>query len=83
IMSKIEDQTVMETVDPEISSTCKDFVSVEELFNLARLCTQEKSSDRPTISDVIGILKDIVSTEVANSTPPTMVSNMIYIFCDR
>ncbi|MCL7022522.1 hypothetical protein MKW94_012914, partial [Papaver nudicaule] len=75
IMSKTKDQTVMETVDPEISSTCEDFASVEELFNLARLCTQEKSSDRPTISDIIGILKDIVfSTEVENSTPPKMVA---------
>ncbi|KAK9142187.1 hypothetical protein Syun_011587 [Stephania yunnanensis] len=60
ISSKAANNAVMETVDPEVSSTCKDLGAVKKLFQLALLCTKRQSSDRPTMHEVVRVLGSLV-----------------------
>ncbi|KAF3781939.1 LRR receptor-like serine/threonine-protein kinase [Nymphaea thermarum] len=56
ILSKAANNTVMETLDSEISSTCDDLSIVKKVFQLALLCTKKQSSDRPTMHEVARVL---------------------------
>ncbi|THU61722.1 hypothetical protein C4D60_Mb07t26310 [Musa balbisiana] len=60
ILSKAANNAVMETVDPEISSTCKDLGDVKKVFQLALLCTKRQPSDRPTMHEVSRVLGCLV-----------------------
>ncbi|KAE8689179.1 LRR receptor-like serine/threonine-protein kinase ERL1 [Hibiscus syriacus] len=46
------DNAVMETVDPEITESCKDLGAAKKVFQLALLCTKKHPSDRPTMHEV-------------------------------
>jgi LRR receptor-like serine/threonine-protein kinase ERECTA len=50
----------METVDPDITSTCKDLGEVKKVFQLALLCTKRQSSDRPTMHEVVRVLDCLI-----------------------
>ncbi|XP_010273915.1 PREDICTED: LRR receptor-like serine/threonine-protein kinase ERECTA isoform X2 [Nelumbo nucifera] len=63
VMSKTANNAVMETVDPEISATCKDLGAVKKVFQLALLCTKKQASDRPTMHEVTRILGSLVPSE--------------------
>lgn len=54
--------SVMETVDPEISATCKDLSEVKKIFQLALLCTKRQPSERPTMHEVVRVLGSILPT---------------------
>ncbi|XVE53833.1 hypothetical protein DITRI_Ditri03aG0033700 [Diplodiscus trichospermus] len=56
ILSKAANNAVMETVDPEITATCKDLGAVKKVFQLALLCTKGHPSDRPTMHEVTCVL---------------------------
>ncbi|KAL9254930.1 LRR receptor-like serine/threonine-protein kinase ERL1-like protein [Drosera capensis] len=56
ILSKTDDNTVMEAVDPEVSITCVNTSHVKLTFQLALLCTKLHPSDRPTMKEVARIL---------------------------
>lgn len=56
ILQKAASNAVMETVDPDISSTCKDLGDVKKVFQLALLCTKRQPSDRPTMHEVSRVL---------------------------
>lgn len=64
----------METVDPDITSTCKDLSAVKKVFQLALLCTKKQPSDRPTMHEVTRVLGSLVSTtapkQIALATTP-------------
>ncbi|XP_077236346.1 leucine-rich receptor-like protein kinase family protein [Tasmannia lanceolata] len=60
ILSKTANNTVMETVDPEISATCKELTVVKKVFQLALLCTKKQSSERPTMHEVTRVLECLV-----------------------
>ncbi|XP_071732197.1 uncharacterized protein [Rutidosis leptorrhynchoides] len=60
ILSKADDNTVMESVDPEVSVTCIDLSQVKKTFQLALLCTRRLPSDRPTMHEVAGILQSLL-----------------------
>ncbi|RWW66210.1 hypothetical protein BHE74_00026435, partial [Ensete ventricosum] len=60
ILSKAANNAVMETVDPEISSTCKDLGDVKKVFQLALLCTKRQPADRPTMHEVSRVLGCLV-----------------------
>ncbi|XP_039145063.1 LRR receptor-like serine/threonine-protein kinase ER1 isoform X1 [Dioscorea cayenensis subsp. rotundata] len=60
ILSKAATNAVMETVDPDISATCKDLGAVKKVFQLALLCTKKQSSDRPTMHEVTRVLGSLV-----------------------
>ncbi|GLT84084.1 hypothetical protein SLE2022_023350 [Rubroshorea leprosula] len=56
ILSKADDNTVMEAVDPEVSVTCVDLTHVRKTFQLALLCTKRHPSERPTMHEVARVL---------------------------
>jgi len=56
ILSRADDNTVMEAVDPEVSVTCMDLTHVKKSFQLALLCTKRHPSERPTMQDVSRVL---------------------------
>ncbi|PPS08874.1 hypothetical protein GOBAR_AA11772 [Gossypium barbadense] len=57
ILSKTANNSVMETVDPEITDTCKDLGAVKKVFQLALLCTKRQPSDRPTMHEVTRVVR--------------------------
>ncbi|XP_058739854.1 LRR receptor-like serine/threonine-protein kinase ERL1 [Vicia villosa] len=56
ILSKADNNTVMEAVDPEVSVTCVDLAHVKKTFQLALLCTKKNPSERPTMHEVTRVL---------------------------
>lgn len=60
ILSKAANNVVMETVDPDVFSTCKDLGEVKKVFQLALLCTKRQPSDRPTMHEVTRVLGCLV-----------------------
>uniref|UniRef100_A0A6N2KBT2 non-specific serine/threonine protein kinase n=1 Tax=Salix viminalis TaxID=40686 RepID=A0A6N2KBT2_SALVM len=56
ILSRADDNTVMEAIDPEVSVTCMDLTHVKKSFQLALLCTKRHPSERPTMQDVSRVL---------------------------
>ncbi|XP_026441235.1 LRR receptor-like serine/threonine-protein kinase ERECTA [Papaver somniferum] len=70
IMSKTANNAVMETVDPEISSTCKDLAAVKKLFQLALLCTKKQPFDRPKMHEVTRVLESLVPIPDVKQSPP-------------
>ncbi|XP_043724151.1 LRR receptor-like serine/threonine-protein kinase SIK1 [Telopea speciosissima] len=56
ILSKADDNTVMEAVDPEVSVTCMDLGKVRKTFQLALLCTKRHPSERPNMHEVAKVL---------------------------
>jgi len=59
-MSKADDNTVMEAVDPEVSVTCMDLAHVRKTFQLALLCTKRNPSERPTMHEVARVLVSLL-----------------------
>ncbi|KAK6236673.1 hypothetical protein SCA6_012010 [Theobroma cacao] len=72
ILSKTANNAVMETVDPEITATCKDLGAVKKAFQLALLCTKRHPSDRPTMHEVTRVLGSLMPLD----TPPKQPSSM-------
>ncbi|CAK7337115.1 unnamed protein product, partial [Dovyalis caffra] len=68
ILSRADDNTVMEAVDPEVSVTCMDLTHVKKSFQLALLCTKRHPSERPTMQDVSRVLVSFLPA------PPTKAS---------
>ncbi|XP_051137140.1 LRR receptor-like serine/threonine-protein kinase ERECTA [Andrographis paniculata] len=60
ILTKAANGAVMDTVDPEISETCKDLGEVKKVFQLALLCAKRQPSDRPTMHEVVRVLRTLV-----------------------
>lgn len=60
ILAKAANNSVMETVDPEVSETCSDLGDVKKVFQLALLCTKRQPSDRPTMHEVVRVLGTLV-----------------------
>lgn len=65
ILSKADNNTVMEAVDPEVSITCLDLSHVKKTFQLALLCTKRNPSERPTMHQVARVLVSLVPTPPA------------------
>lgn len=79
ILSKTANNAVMETVDPEITATCKDLGAVKKLFQLALLCIKRQPSDRPTMHEVTRVIGslNVPSTEAQlKQATPTLPSTI-------
>ncbi|XP_044504620.1 LRR receptor-like serine/threonine-protein kinase ERL2 [Mangifera indica] len=68
ILSKADDNTVMEAVDPEVSVTCTDMSNVRKTFQLALLCTKRNPLDRPTMQEVARVLVSLLPAPPTKST---------------
>ncbi|RDX84519.1 LRR receptor-like serine/threonine-protein kinase ERL1, partial [Mucuna pruriens] len=60
ILSKADNNTVMEAVDAEVSITCIDLGHVKKTFQLALLCTKRNPSERPTMHEVARVLVSLL-----------------------
>ena len=60
----------METVDPEITATCKDLGAVKKVFQLALLCTKKQPGDRPTMHEVARVLGSLVPEATPKQAAP-------------
>lgn len=60
ILSKADNNTVMEAVDSEVSVTCMDLGLVRKAFQLALLCTKRHPSERPTMHEVARVLVSLL-----------------------
>ncbi|CAI0547167.1 unnamed protein product [Linum tenue] len=56
IMSKADDNTIMEAVDSEVSVTCMDANHLRKTLQLALLCTKTNPSERPAMHEVVRVL---------------------------
>ncbi|XP_045087606.1 LRR receptor-like serine/threonine-protein kinase SIK1 [Aegilops tauschii subsp. strangulata] len=65
IMSRADDNTVMEAVDSEVSVTCTDMGLVRKAFQLALLCTKRHPIDRPTMHEVARVLLSLMPAPAA------------------
>ncbi|OMO67023.1 hypothetical protein CCACVL1_20840 [Corchorus capsularis] len=87
ILSKTANNAVMETVDPEISATCKDLGDVKKVFQLALLCTKRHPSDRPTMHEVTRVLGSLMPVDTPPKQPaslqPTLPSTMVTCYKDE
>ncbi|KAI3514042.1 hypothetical protein L1887_12358 [Cichorium endivia] len=70
ILSKTASNAVMETVDPEITATCKDLSEAKKVFQLALLCTKRQPSERPTMHEVVRVLTSILPPPQPNPMGP-------------
>ncbi|GAB2249926.1 hypothetical protein Droror1_Dr00013285 [Drosera rotundifolia] len=74
ILSKTDDNTVMEAVDPEVSVTCMNMSHVRLTFRLALLCTKLIPSERPTMQEVARILGALLPPPPQLTKKPTSPS---------
>lgn len=76
MLSKADDNTLMEAVDAEVCVTCMDISHVRKAFQLALLCTKRHPSERPTMHEVSRVLISLQPPPPAKkacSTPPRSI----------
>lgn len=64
ILSKVDSNTIMETLDQEVSVTCVDLSHVKKTFQLALLCTKQNPIERPTMHEVARVLISLLPLPV-------------------
>ncbi|GKV03693.1 hypothetical protein SLEP1_g15957 [Rubroshorea leprosula] len=69
ILSKTENNAVMDTIDLEIKATCKDLAVVKKVFQLALLCSKRQPSDRPTMHEVTRVLRSLIPPDAPPKQP--------------
>ncbi|KAE8723603.1 LRR receptor-like serine/threonine-protein kinase ERECTA [Hibiscus syriacus] len=69
VLSKADDNTVMEAVDPEVLVTCLNLAHVRKIFQLALMCSKRHPSERPTMHDVARALVSLLP-----AAPPIICS---------
>ncbi|KAK7383368.1 hypothetical protein VNO78_29045 [Psophocarpus tetragonolobus] len=72
ILSKAATNAVMETVDPDITATCKDLGAVKKVYQLALLCTKRQPTDRPTMHEVTRVLGSLVPSSIPPKQPAAL-----------
>ncbi|KAI9106752.1 hypothetical protein K1719_022280 [Acacia pycnantha] len=79
ILSKTVNNAVMETVDPDITASCKDMGAVKKVFQLALLCTKRQPVDRPTMHEVMRVLGSLVppTSPPKQAAPPPAASALL------
>ncbi|KAL3497416.1 hypothetical protein ACH5RR_040148 [Cinchona calisaya] len=77
ILTKAANNAVMETVDPEITATCKDLGEVKKVFQLALLCTKRQPSERPTMHEVARVLGSLMPSSTPKTAKITPTSNLL------
>nr|GME01992.1 LRR receptor-like serine/threonine-protein kinase ERECTA [Ipomoea batatas] len=60
ILSKADNNTVMEAVESEVSVTCTNLSHVSKTFQLALLCTKRLPTERPTMHEVVRVLTSLL-----------------------
>ncbi|CAH2073743.1 unnamed protein product, partial [Thlaspi arvense] len=69
ILSKADDNTVMEAVDADVSVTCVDSGHIKKTFQLALLCTKRNPLERPTMQEVARVLLSLLPSPPPKKLP--------------
>ncbi|KAL0736393.1 hypothetical protein Bca4012_012603 [Brassica carinata] len=69
ILSKADDNTVMDAVDAEVSVTCVDSGHIKKTFQLALLCTKRNPMERPTMQEVARVLLSLLPSPPPKKPP--------------
>ncbi|KAF2535982.1 hypothetical protein F2Q68_00023120 [Brassica cretica] len=69
ILSKADDNTVMDAVDAEVSVTCVDSGHIKRTFQLALLCTKRNPMERPTMQEVARVLLSLLPSPPSKKPP--------------
>ncbi|KAL3500860.1 hypothetical protein ACH5RR_039953 [Cinchona calisaya] len=77
ILTKAANNAVMETVDPEITATCKDLGEVKKAFQLALLCTKRQPSERPSMHEVTRVLRCLMPSSTPKMLTTTPTANLL------
>ncbi|CAA7035091.1 unnamed protein product [Microthlaspi erraticum] len=72
ILSKADDNTVMEAVDPEVTVTCMDLGHIRKTFQLALLCTKRNPLERPTMLEVSRVLLSLLPSLQVEKKPSSL-----------
>ncbi|ESQ31704.1 hypothetical protein EUTSA_v100036151mg, partial [Eutrema salsugineum] len=72
VLSKADDNTIMETVDPEVTVTCMDLGHLRKTFKLALLCTKRNPLERPTMLEVSRVLLSLLPSLQAGKKLPSL-----------
>ncbi|KAG8381449.1 hypothetical protein BUALT_Bualt06G0123100 [Buddleja alternifolia] len=78
VLSKADDNTLMDAVDPEVSITCMDLSHVRKTFQLALLCTKRYPSERPTMHEVSRILISLLPPPPKKPCPAVSPKSIDY-----
>lgn len=78
MLSKADDNTIMETLDPEVSVTCMDLSHARKTFQLALLCTKCQPSERPTMHEVSRVLLSFLPPPPPSKPRPTLPKSVDY-----
>lgn len=78
ILSKADNNMIMEAVDPEVSVTCMDISYVKKVFQLALLCTKRHPSDRPSMHEVASVLVSLVTLPATKKPYPVPLKPVDY-----
>ncbi|CAM0912564.1 unnamed protein product [Alopecurus aequalis] len=78
ILSRADDNTVMEAVDSEVSVTCTDMGLVRKAFQLALLCTKRHPIDRPTMHEVARVLLSLMPAPAVKPSYTTASKTVDY-----
>ncbi|KAF8115589.1 hypothetical protein N665_0025s0057 [Sinapis alba] len=69
ILSKADDNTVMDAVDAEVSVTCVDSGHIKKTFQLALMCTKRNPMERPTMQEVARVLLSLLPSPPPKKPP--------------
>lgn len=84
ILSKADTNTVMESVDPEVSVTCMDLSHVRKTFQLALLCTKRNPTERPTMHEVARVLLSLLpATATKHGSIPKGIDYAKFVAADK
>ncbi|KAL3647422.1 hypothetical protein CASFOL_008390 [Castilleja foliolosa] len=78
VLSKADDDTLMEAIDPEVSVTCMDLSHVKKTFQLALLCTKRHPSERPTMHEVSRVLVSLLPLPPPKKASSAVPKNIDY-----
>ncbi|CAF2356374.1 LRR receptor-like serine/threonine-protein kinase ERL2 [Brassica napus] len=69
ILSKADDNTVMDAVDAEVSVTCVDSGHIKKTFQLALMCAKRNPMERPTMQEVARVLLSLLPSPPPKKPP--------------
>lgn len=81
ILSRADNNTVMDAVDSEVSITCTDLNHVRKAFQLALLCTKRNPLERPSMHEVTRVLVSLLPQPLSKpcSAPPKAINYAQYV----
>ncbi|CAA2960713.1 G-type lectin S-receptor-like serine threonine-kinase At1g11330, partial [Olea europaea subsp. europaea] len=68
----------LEVVDQTLKSSCSRIDQLQRCIHVGLLCLENRSTDRPTIEDVLSMLKNETKLLLMPKCPAFVTSNVVY-----